>query len=71
MKIDGRKLRKVLTRMIAELDKEPKRRKPIGNNLRDCSYGIGTIKNYHVSLELIEWDCPASEMANIAEVITD
>lgn len=71
MKIDTRKLRKVLEKMISELDKEPKVIKEFGNDLRDISYGIGTVGNYHVSLELTEWDCPASDMANIAEVISD
>ncbi len=70
MKIDTRKLRKVLNKMIAELDKEPQVIKEHGNDLRDISYGIGSVDNYHVSLELVEWDCPASDMANVAEVVS-
>ena len=56
--------------MIDELDKEPQVIKEFGNNLRDISYGIGSVGNFQVCLELVEWDCPISDMANVAEVIS-
>ncbi len=70
MDIDTRKLRKVLNKMFDELDNEPKTKKEFGNNLRDIAYGIGYVGNYAISLEITEWDCPASEMANIADVVS-
>lgn len=70
MKIDTRKLRKLLNKMIYELDKEPKITKQFGNNLRDISYSIGTIENYTVSIELTEWDCPASDFAHSLDIIS-
>jgi hypothetical protein len=70
MKIDTRKLRKLLNKMIAELDKEPKVKKEFGNDLRSTMYGIGTLENYTVSIELIEFDCPASEFAHASDVVS-
>lgn len=66
-KIDGRKLRKALLELLADIEKQPKTLTD-GGWIRGAAVGIGRVGKYYIDLEINEFD---SDDITYEPIITD